>query len=507
MSRGRLRPEEVGQGPREEKISSGAGLLFKGSGFYITDYRSENYKKSAKRAASDSKPAAKTEGKSETKAETKSESKAAPKAEKMKPARQVCALALSLLLFLLGSLTVARGQYSFTDQNSVSSISGQFMVTSTDQDAPFYRDPVLAANTNLVRLKTSLLAVAAERYRAALWQQLGIAPNASWSGRVFLHLHPARSLDETVFIKSDLSLNRWNYRVELPDMLSKTRFARAMTGVLLLELANRTPGPDGHGAELPDWLVDGLAQQILATEGDKVVLSAPLIKSGDRELPVNRINRLDRGLDPLARARLIVQTLPVLSFDQLSWPTDAQMDGEDGGAYWASAQLLQAELLGLKNGKDKLRAMLAELPRHYNWQTAFFDAFGHDFHSPLDLEKWWALRMVNFASRAPGPRWTTDVSLARLEELMSGARGISQRVQRAARARGNFAQDALKNLAAAQPGLDFCAPKSATFRWCNSGWRRRSATSPTAIVWCSPSASPSRRKLRAQPSSTSTARW
>lgn len=29
-------------------ISSGAGFLFKGSGFYITDYRSDSYKKGAK---------------------------------------------------------------------------------------------------------------------------------------------------------------------------------------------------------------------------------------------------------------------------------------------------------------------------------------------------------------------------------------------------------------------------------------------------------------------------
>ena len=35
-------------------ISAGAGFIFKGSGFYITDYRSEGYKKSAK---TDSAPA------------------------------------------------------------------------------------------------------------------------------------------------------------------------------------------------------------------------------------------------------------------------------------------------------------------------------------------------------------------------------------------------------------------------------------------------------------------
>jgi len=33
--------------PAERVLSAGAGLLFKGSGFYITDYRSESYKKAA----------------------------------------------------------------------------------------------------------------------------------------------------------------------------------------------------------------------------------------------------------------------------------------------------------------------------------------------------------------------------------------------------------------------------------------------------------------------------
>jgi predicted nucleic acid-binding Zn ribbon protein len=61
-----------GRGAVKRKIGGGAGLIFKGSGFYITDYRSEGYKQSAKKeseaskpaaAATDSKPAAKTESK------------------------------------------------------------------------------------------------------------------------------------------------------------------------------------------------------------------------------------------------------------------------------------------------------------------------------------------------------------------------------------------------------------------------------------------------------------
>jgi len=35
-------------GEAERLLSAGAGLLFKGEGFYITDYRSESYRKAAK---------------------------------------------------------------------------------------------------------------------------------------------------------------------------------------------------------------------------------------------------------------------------------------------------------------------------------------------------------------------------------------------------------------------------------------------------------------------------
>jgi putative FmdB family regulatory protein len=46
-----------GKGKVKRVISTGGGLLFKGSGFYITDYRSEGYKAAAKKEAG-SAPAA-----------------------------------------------------------------------------------------------------------------------------------------------------------------------------------------------------------------------------------------------------------------------------------------------------------------------------------------------------------------------------------------------------------------------------------------------------------------
>jgi putative FmdB family regulatory protein len=53
-----------GRGKVKKKISGGAGLLFKGSGFYITDYRSEKYKDAAKKDSAAPKASeAKTEAK------------------------------------------------------------------------------------------------------------------------------------------------------------------------------------------------------------------------------------------------------------------------------------------------------------------------------------------------------------------------------------------------------------------------------------------------------------
>lgn len=59
-------------------IGAGAGLIFKGSGFYITDYRSEGYKESAKKdkkEPSDKSSSSDKGGKKETKTEASGESK------------------------------------------------------------------------------------------------------------------------------------------------------------------------------------------------------------------------------------------------------------------------------------------------------------------------------------------------------------------------------------------------------------------------------------------------
>ncbi len=63
----KCRMKSWGKGKVKRLLGAGAGLIFKGSGFYITDYRSEGYKSAAKSDSAGSSSS--TAGESSTKKE------------------------------------------------------------------------------------------------------------------------------------------------------------------------------------------------------------------------------------------------------------------------------------------------------------------------------------------------------------------------------------------------------------------------------------------------------
>ncbi len=68
-------------------ISAGVGIIFRGSGFYETDYRSDQYKAAAKKDSQADKPqSAAATSDTPAKADSKTDSKAAEKAESKTPA-------------------------------------------------------------------------------------------------------------------------------------------------------------------------------------------------------------------------------------------------------------------------------------------------------------------------------------------------------------------------------------------------------------------------------------
>ena len=73
---------ECGKNSLKRLLGTGAGIIFKGSGFYQTDYRSESYKTGAKKEK-DSKSTTKSESKkTKTESSQKDKCKTCPKKKK-----------------------------------------------------------------------------------------------------------------------------------------------------------------------------------------------------------------------------------------------------------------------------------------------------------------------------------------------------------------------------------------------------------------------------------------
>jgi len=289
------------------------------------------------------------------------------------------------------------------------SLTGQFIV----------RDPlptgelpsVTYDTTNLVRLDPTLLTVSCERIKKALLSELGARDN--WRGKILINLHHSDNPDETIVVERILFGSEWSYRMETPDLLERSRFVSALVDVLLLEMAER--GSE-EPTQIPAWLSQGLSREVMLSSPLELVLEPP--RTMENGVALNRLVASGRRTDPLALAHADLHTVPPLTLEELSWPRDGQFDGEAGEAFRSSAQLLVHELLQLPDGRAAMQDFLAELTRHLNWQLAFLSAFHADFGSQLDLEKWWALHLIQFTGRDLSQTWPSDESWRKLDEVL-----------------------------------------------------------------------------------------
>jgi hypothetical protein len=164
---------------------------------------------------------------------------------------------------------------------------------------------------------------------------------------------------------------------------------------------------DSFQPELPSWLVEGMAAHLQSARLSNWALE-----------PDMRIARSERNPDPLGRARQCLRAHPSLTLNELTWPTEEQL-ADDDVIYQSCAQLFVYELLRLRKGAECLDEMLAGLPQHLNWQTAFLQAFNAHFQRLIDVDKWWALNVIHFVGRDLRSSWPTRASWDRLEEILS----------------------------------------------------------------------------------------
>ncbi|HMJ25175.1 MAG TPA: hypothetical protein VK475_05080 [Pyrinomonadaceae bacterium] len=304
----------------------------------------------------------------------------------------------------------------FAQTPSAQSVSGQFISRDQRRGGPSDLAVSLGSDINFISLDPALLAISCERIKRHLERELGAG--SPGRGKILLVLHSAQFRDETITITSEQFKDSWQYHVDLPDVTERARYVRAIVQVLLLEMANRTV-PE-RLPELPLWLVEGFARQLLASSETEIILPPP-----DRALNGIALklayydSRKEREREaPLERSRKILRSRQFLTFEQLSWPADDQLNGEEGETFCLSAQLFVTGLLGLKDGKAALRQMIADLPQFYNWQLDFLRAFHSYFERPLDVEKWWTLHWVAFTAAEATHTWPVAESWQKLEDSL-----------------------------------------------------------------------------------------
>lgn len=309
----------------------------------------------------------------------------------------------------LAAQSLAQNAASF--RPSATSQSGQFVVSRHRGATHPTIVSALTTQAQCLELEPTLLVVSCERIRQALDRELGLT--APWQGRIHVLLRPAQGAEDAITLTAEKFRDGWAYRLSLPEVVAPHRLMRAVVEAILLEVANRHHA--GRSAEIPPWLAVGLAERLLALAGPELLFPPPRLRVGALTLSPSTVT--SRPPDPLAQARAQLREHAPLTLQDLSWPTEADFTGDTAAGYRASAHLFVVELLRLRDGPASLRALLEELPRHYNWQTSFLKAFPLHFQQLRDVEKWWAVQVVYLSGRDLAHTWSVAESWRKLDAV------------------------------------------------------------------------------------------
>ncbi len=255
-----------------------------------------------------------------------------------------------------------------------------------------------------LRLDPALTAVSLERIRQAVLSDLGL--DDRWRGLITITTTPVEEDDPQVQVTSVHYADGWGYRVSLPERIDRDRFIKVAVRVILLEIANRAA--IARQAELPPWLVEGLAAELQRTSLSTLALE-----------PETRVARRERNVDPMRAARELLRQRPALKFDELSMPTEDLVSGDKAALYQACAQVFVHQLLKLRTGRDCLRELIVRLSENFNWQTTFLRVFGAYFQRLIDVDKWYTLIVANLSGRDLMSVWPLESTWKQLDEILA----------------------------------------------------------------------------------------
>lgn len=290
----------------------------------------------------------------------------------------------------------------------VVSQSGQFSVVgqSTLMQQSFAEGRLLPSTFNL---DPQFLAISAERVKTSIYALLQLP--SGYQSRIQLNLLPGRRAGFPIVLFPTLYSDGWKFQLNLPEEVDETKLTQALIQVVLMEIAQRNAV---RTPELPPWLVDGITENVMYTGGPSLIVRSPS-QLDTRKISSHTFGWKYRLHDSLTDTRELLRTNVPPSYTQLSFATYNVNDPGQRAIYRSACHLFVRGLLSLPDGPSRFVTFLQTLPTTLNWQTAFFRAYSSQFQRPLDVEKWWALKLFEFTSRDHRQTWTPLVSLSRLE--------------------------------------------------------------------------------------------
>ncbi len=314
-------------------------------------------------------------------------------------------------------LTLVRPDGTATAQGvTVHSRSGQFVVHSPTPTVPSLARVEVQDTNATFTLYPDPLAVSCERIKTAVLAELGLQDR--WRGKVHVTIDPRARAEPFPVAAARRFGDGWHYSLRLPREIEGLALIRGVTHAVLLDVANRHPGP--HLPEVPIWLVEALTGQVLSRVGpDPLARPNPVAAKYGHTLGQLVATLSERGLADEDRKVLDrIRARGLLTFEELSLPTPDRLTGEALEHYRACCQVFFVALRNLPQGRVLLAAFLARLPHYLNWQTAFLDAYQAVFPRLLDIEKWWALAARRLGAAGVGEHLAPGLGVAWLEDLV-----------------------------------------------------------------------------------------
>ena len=307
-----------------------------------------------------------------------------------------CALA-----FLVGSSISLQAE---PPRRSILSKSRQYTISSTVVQ-PL---PIPSTKTqpipDRVYLSPYKLTYFVEEVKDRVLLLLKLPPRGQWIGRIHLNIVPGKLGDPVIFRRKRF-IDRWDYRLDFPEVMNGRELAQVVVAVQLEEYAARN---STNAPPMPTWLTEGLAEIILQSSGP--ILYVPFQSAAGGVLNFRFPNNL------MEASRKIIQASKPISFLDISLPPVAMQNDTGRLVLRAHSHLLVVKLLTKSDGVKRMKFFLRELHKHKNNQHALLTAF--NYKTMLEAEQWWILAQTQFRSRDSFNRWIPGVAMTHLADAL-----------------------------------------------------------------------------------------